>query len=311
MNGIELARAFWEKEGLPMMERDFPDLLPRVAVGLAGSGSECLGFDDEISRDHDFEPGFCLFLPGEDAVSRREEFLLERAYAKLPREFAGFRRSGLSPVGGNRHGPIRAALFWTEKLGVPTGVLSPENWLSLPDYALAEAAGGAVFRDDSGFFTRVRAGLKPPADVVSKKLAAQFFLMGQAGQYNLPRCLARGEKGAAALAADAFVRAALFARHLLAGVFEPYYKWAFRSLRRLPGGGETEKSLLTVLSVLTAGPEAQGAVETVCRETASLARERDPALPDTAEMEKLAWAQNDRIASEGIRNLHLLYTVRD
>ena len=43
MNGIELARAFWEKEGLPMMERDFPDLLPRVAVGLAGSGSECLG----------------------------------------------------------------------------------------------------------------------------------------------------------------------------------------------------------------------------------------------------------------------------
>ena len=152
MNGLELARAFWEEEGLPMMERDFPDLLPRVAVGLAGSGSECLGFDDLISRDHDFEPGFCIFLPGEAVVSRREAFLLERAYAKLPREFRGFRRSGLSPVGGNRHGPIRAADFWTEKLGVPDGALSLMDYLTLPDYVLAEATGGEVFRDDSGFF---------------------------------------------------------------------------------------------------------------------------------------------------------------
>ena len=83
-----------------------------LAAGLVGAGSECLGFDDEISTDHDFEPGFCLFLPGEDVVDRRTAFLLERAYAKLPKQFLGFERSLIAPVGGSRHGVIRTADFF-------------------------------------------------------------------------------------------------------------------------------------------------------------------------------------------------------
>ena len=71
MNGLELSEAFYRTHGAPMLQEQFPDLLPLLAVGLTGSGSECFGFDDDLSRDHDFEPGFCIFLPGEDAVDRR------------------------------------------------------------------------------------------------------------------------------------------------------------------------------------------------------------------------------------------------
>ena len=92
MQGLELARAFYEDYGRPMLEEQFPQWLPHLAAGLFGSGSECFGYDDEMSRDHDFEPGFCLFLPGEDVVDRRTAFLLERAYAKLPKEFMGLKR---------------------------------------------------------------------------------------------------------------------------------------------------------------------------------------------------------------------------
>ena len=76
MNGLELSRAFFETWGRPILEESFPQLRPFLAVGLCGPGSECFGYDDAVSRDHDFEPGFCLFLPEEAVVDRRSEFLL-------------------------------------------------------------------------------------------------------------------------------------------------------------------------------------------------------------------------------------------
>ena len=66
MKGIELSRAYYEACGRPMLERDFADVRARIAAGLCGHGSECFGFDGEISRDHDYEPGFCLWITEED-----------------------------------------------------------------------------------------------------------------------------------------------------------------------------------------------------------------------------------------------------
>ena len=104
MKGIELCRAFYEEIGAPVLNEQFADVLPSLAVGITGSGSECFGFDDEVSKDHDFEPAFCIFVP--DSLDRKTEFNLERAYAKLPKEFKGFKRARLGPVGGGRHGVI-------------------------------------------------------------------------------------------------------------------------------------------------------------------------------------------------------------
>ena len=88
MKGMELARKYYETYGEPMLKRDFPELYPLVAAGLFGSGSECFGFDDEVSRDHDFEPGFCLLLPGEAKVKpvrqKTAEFLKGAPLFLLP-----------------------------------------------------------------------------------------------------------------------------------------------------------------------------------------------------------------------------------
>ena len=79
MNGLELSLAFYEQHGKPMLEEQFSSLLPFLAVGLLGAGSECFGYDDAVSQDHDFEPAFCIFLPGEEIIDRRSAFLMERA----------------------------------------------------------------------------------------------------------------------------------------------------------------------------------------------------------------------------------------
>ena len=46
MKGLELSRKYVEEIYLPFLKEEFPELLERMAIGLAGEGSECFGFDD-------------------------------------------------------------------------------------------------------------------------------------------------------------------------------------------------------------------------------------------------------------------------
>lgn len=306
MKGLELSRLFYEEYGAPMLHKEFPHLEGLVAVGLAGSGSECLGYDDEYSHDHDFEPGFCIFLPDEDAVDRRSAFLLERAYAKLPTEFMGYTRSPVSPVGGSRHGVIRMEDFFRERTGTPDGVLSLGDWFSLPEQSLLEAVNGAIFRDGLGQMSEIRRRLAYlPEDVRRKKLAGHLLLMGQAGQYNYPRCLGRSDAGAAQLALCEFVRSALHAAFLLNRRYLPYYKWSFYALRRLP----MLSSLAPLLEDLLLARGSEDTVETVCRLIIDALRAEDLSRFEGNEMEGHAYEVNGRVEDPSLRSLHVLFGV--
>ncbi len=313
MGGLELSREFFETCGKPMLEEQFPQLLPKLAAGLFGRGSECFGYDDEISRDHDFEPGFCIFLPGEDEVDRRSAFLLERAYAKLPREFRGFRREPLSPVGGSRHGVLRTGEFFEALVGSPKGELTAAQWLTIPEEALGEAVNGELYFDHFGEVSRIRASLAQyPEDVRLKRLAGQLLLMAQAGQYNYGRCLRHGETAAAQLAAHEFVKSALSAVFLLNRRYQPYYKWSFRVLRALPKLSGLASPLEQLISTPN-GPEDAPAKQRIIEETAGavaalLGEEGLSAVPN-AELEAHAYAVNDRIRDGELRNLHILAGV--
>ena len=313
MTGMELAREYWESFGAPMIREQFPEQEGLIAAALTGSGSECYGFDDELSRDHDFEPGFCLFLPGEDRVDRRTAFLLERAYAKLPQEFRGFRRQKMGPVGGHRHGVFRIDEYFTEKVGCPAAELTPERWLRLPDYALAEAVNGEVFRDDAGILTACRDTLREiPEDVRRKKLAGQLLIMGQSGQYNYRRCLGHGETGAAQLAAGEFVRSAMAVFFLLRRTYMPYYKWSFRALRALPGGEDLGRSLEWLLTTENGEELAEDkyfCMEGIAADFIELLQEQGLTKADCGDLEKHAYSVNDGIRDPEIRNLHILYCV--
>ena len=312
MNGIEFSRAYYEKFGAPMLAERFPELHPLIAVGICGSGSECFGYDDDVSRDHDFEPGFMIFIPGEDVIDRRTAFLLERAYDSLPKEFEGARRQSVKPVGGARRGVFRTAEFFTDHIGSPTGEFSLAEWLAVPEYARAEATNGEIFSDPYGEVTAIRRRLLDmPEDVRLKRLAGQLITMAQSGQYNYARCLAHGESGAAQLAVAEFVRAAISAAFLLSRRPMPYYKWSFRALRELEGSDGIAPQLEFLISSDNSGSNAvskRRIIEEICACLGGRVVEQGIA-PADGELERLAYAVNAAISDPNIRNLSIFAAV--
>lgn len=313
MQGLELSRRYFEAYGAPMLHDRFPAWEERLAVGLVGSGSECFGFDDQVSRDHDFEPGFCIFLPEEDVLDRKTEFQLERAYAALPKEFLGFSRPRLSPVGGRRRGVIRLGDFLEDRTGSRDGTLSPERWLRLEEQYLAEIVNGELFRTGDGAFAKLRERLsRQPADVRCKKLAGRLLLMAQAGQYNYPRCLAHGEPAAAQLAVGEFVRHGIAVIFLLNQRYLPYYKWQFRALRQLPLLGdeaETLELLLTTDNGKTMAQAKQDMMENLASAVITALRDQGLTEAVCGDLEKHAYSVNDHVADPALRNAHILTAI--
>ncbi len=310
MNGLALSREYYKLYGEPMLRERFPDLLPVLACGLCGSGSECFGLDDDLSRDHDFEPGFCIFIPGEEVVDRQTAFRLERAYASLPREFGGLKRDLFSPAGGSRRGVIRYESFFESKTGSPDGRLSLREWLRVPEFYLAEAVNGEVFRDDCGVFSDIRASLSAfPRDVLLKRLAGTLVSMAQAGVYNYERCEKRGDRDAARLSLFLFAEKAVSALHMVKKVYTPYYKLMFRSLERLGLPGGVCSDLSFILSGKGDFAGNRGAVERVLEAVAELIRTEG--ILDTRETDpgRLASLLNDAITDHDLRNMNILAGV--
>ena len=313
MKGLELSKQYFDAYGAPMLRERFPEWAERLAVGLVGSGSECFGFDDAVSRDHDFEPGFCIFLPEEDVLDRKTAFRMERAYAALPGEFLGVSRPKLSPVGGNRRGVIRLGDFLEARTGSRDGSLGLDGWLHLEEQYLAEIVNGELFWTGDGSFAAIRERLsRQPADVRKKKLAGRLLGMAQAGQYNYPRCLAHGEPAAAQLAVGEFVRHAIAAIFLLNERYLPYYKWQFCALRALPLLGteaETLELLLTTDNGRTMAQAKQDMIENLA--SAVVAALQDLGLTEAVcgDLEKHAYSVNDQIEDPALRNAHILTAV--
>lgn len=231
MKGLSLAEEYYRQVGLPTLEKEFPQEISRMAFGMAGEGSDCFGYDDEISRDHDWGAGFCIWLTDEDYASFGKP--LEEAYTRLPID--GYPVRNTSPQGEGRVGVIKISNFFYRYLGVTVPPENPVKWLQIPEEGLALVTNGRIFRDDLGELSRIRQDFSEgyPRDVWLKKLAAKLAKLARAGQYQLPRCKKRGDKVASLIALSDFLSAAMGVCYLLEGKYMPYFKWQRKGLEDL------------------------------------------------------------------------------
>lgn len=254
ISGLELSKCYYETYGKAMLKEQFPEYADRVAAGLVGHGSECLGFDDMWSKDHDFGPGFCLWLTEEDYEKVGQK--MQEAYEALPKAFMGYPARNTSKRGGGRVGVLSIPGFYEEFTG--NGA-----WSEMEDEKLAMAVNGAVFDDPLGEFSAIREQLQNgmPFAVWKRRLANAVALTAQAGQYNYGRCKKRNDIVAANLALDEFVREGMRTAYLLNRRYMPYYKWAWRGLENLERLSELKPLFEQVLS---SEGERESVVEEIC-----------------------------------------------
>ncbi len=302
---IEEAKQLYEDTGRELIHSMLPEFEDLMAIGLAGHGSECFGFDDEVSRDHDFFPGFSIWI--DDGTDYAAGVEISRVYRRIC-ERAETERSALA---NNARGVHRIGEFYTRYTGSAGAPETWEQWMFVPEYALAEASNGQVWRDDPGRFSREREIILNgmPEDVRKKKIAARAVKMAQSGQYNYLRCLKHGQEGAAALALAEFVQASCSMIYLLNRKHMPYYKWAFKGMEGLEKLGDMKDALEFLLT----GEQDQdgimiktGVIEDICAGIVSEMKKQDLTDINSDYLEPHAFSVMEHIENAQIRSLHVM-----
>ena len=238
--GMELSRRFYWEAVRPVLDR----LCPGVAHGAAliGSGSETLGFDDEMSRDHNWGPRLQLFLRPNDWEGLADDVDAELRH-KLPRCFLGYPTNFSEPDpddGGTQvledteSGPVNHLVETTTISRFFGGYLNfdidrticPADWLTFPQQKLRTIMSGGIFHDDIGLdAVRARFTWYPP-DLWLYLLAAGWARIGQ-DEHLMGRAGLVGDELGSALIAARLVRDLMHLCFLMERRYAPYANgWA-------------------------------------------------------------------------------------
>lgn len=250
-SGLAQSYDFFKKEVYPLLESEFSDLLPHLAAGLVGKGSECLGFDDQYSRDHDFECKVLVFVKAPDYFIYND---------KLMKAFSRLKNGNVYVV------PIQD--YYAKYTGCANGPETLEDWRAIPENFLATAVSGAIYFDNLGVFTEIRERLLNyyPEDLRLKHIAYHCLKLAQSGQYNYPRSIKRNDSVAAMLAIQEMLQHSMALIFAFNRKYMPFYKWQHRALKQLPILGEDVAKILQDISEsLVTDRMNEERIEKVCK----------------------------------------------
>ena len=249
--GLELSRRFYHEAVLPVLDKHFPGL-PHAAARI-GHGSEVLGFDNEMSTDHNWGPSLQIFLGEEDAGLAGK--IKEALSRNLPYVFYGysthFAEFTLEPGTGVVHpefkseGPIEHMVqavmlraFIREDLAYDLDqALHVSDWLTFPSQKLRTLVTGAVYHDGIGELSALRERFAwYPHDVWLYLLAAGWQRISQE-EHLMGRAAYVGDELGSGIIGSRLVRDLMTLAFLMERQYAPYPKWfgsAFKQLKCAP-----------------------------------------------------------------------------
>ena len=244
--GLELSRLFYEEAVKPLLDTDFPAL--RYDAALIGFGSEVLGFDTAMSRDHSWGPRLRLFLSADDLP--RYGAAVDQALRRgLPYSFRGYPTS-FAPIPGEASrqlversagevdhfvtiGTVGDALRGYLNYDDDGGEIAPADWLTFPQHKLRALTHGAVYHSGLGEVDAMRQRLHYyPHDVWLYLLAAQWMRISQEEPF-VGRTGDVGDDLGSRVIAARLIRDVMMLCFLIERVYAPYPKWFGTGFSRL------------------------------------------------------------------------------
>jgi hypothetical protein len=252
VQGLDLSESFYHQIVQPILARRMPQL--KYACALIGAGSEVLGFDTEMSSDHDWGPRLLLFVGSQDLVNNGPEIktVLQQ---ELPLEFCDFpTQYALSKPGIDGQNPVQhrvdvfsIASFIKDYLGFDYAqTITTADWLTFPEQKLRSITAGRVFWDEIELQQMRQNFAYYPYNVWLYLLASNWnrieqeeHLMGRAGFV--------GDEIGSSLIAARLVRDLMRLCFLMEKEYAPYAKWFGTAFTRLSCGKELAPTLNLVL----------------------------------------------------------------
>ena len=261
MPGLELNRLFFAEVVQSLLAARFPDV--RYSAALIGYGSDVLGYDTPLSRDHEWGPRLLLFLDDEtyqtaqtpiDSMLRRE----------LPPTFRGYSTGFSAPKPGDRVRSLADGVagaidhhiqfytlsgFMRHELGVePHAPLTARDWLTFPEQRLLEVTAGAVYHDGLDALIPLRQRLAYyPHDVWLYRMTAQWRRIAEEEAF-VGRCGDVGDDLGSRMVAARLARDVMRLCFLQERRYAPYSKWLGTALQTLACAGAVGPPLASALA---------------------------------------------------------------
>ncbi len=246
LGGLIISERFFHEVGEPIITSVFPNL--KYSAGLIGPGSEVLGFDTEVSTDHDWRPRFFVFLT-DKALLKYGKKLEQRLRESLPKEYEGYLTHSKNTKDLRGRYVYSISSFLEEYLGVSVKKrISVSDWLTFDEHRLLGVTSGNVFRDDGRMLemTREKIGYYPN-DVWLYLLASQWAKISEEEAF-IGRTGEVGDELGSRLIAARIVQSLMRLCFLMEKKYSPYSKWFGSAFSRLSSGKDLGDTLHQVLN---------------------------------------------------------------
>lgn len=233
IRGLDLAQGYYHDLVGPLLTNHYPGL--QYAAALIGEGSDVLGFDTELSCDHDWGPRLMLFVDSKDL--NRRDCILNCLKDKLAKTYKGYptgfiKDNGVHLMDHKESSQAQPRItiqsidqYFNDYLAIDIqSPITTVDWLTMPEQKLLAVSGGRVFYDAIGLADLRQSLSYYPRDVWLYLMASAWSAIEQE-EHLMGRAGSTGDELGSALIASRLVHNIMRLCFLMERKYAPYAKW--------------------------------------------------------------------------------------